>query len=118
MQKDIFSTLQMCSGVPTTINLLDMIQPSNSVLQVIPSHVTASRCSGSCTDISHICQPTNISTMLVRVMKVVTQINQGEHQLECEEVMVDIHEDCSCGCDISPEECLPGLQYHHQPSCR
>ena len=118
IQKEIFSTLQKCSTVPTTINLLNMMQPSNHILQVIPSHVTASRCSGSCTSISHICQPTNISTMLVRVMKVVTQVHHGEHQLECEDVMVDTHEDCACGCEISPDDCLPGLQYHHQPSCR
>ena len=102
MQKDIFSTLEKCSVVPTVVNLRDLVTNSDEVLQVIPSHVTVDRCSGSCNIISHTCQPINLTYQVVPVMLVMTKWPYGEHELLCEEVMVSVHEDCSCGCKITP----------------
>ena len=117
LQKDIFSTLQNCSPIPTVINLRDGFKNKN-VLQVIPSHVTVDRCSGSCNIFSHTCQAINLTYQVVQVMMVMTQWPHGEHQLVCDQIMVDVHQDCSCGCETIPEDCHPELQYYHHPSCR
>ena len=117
-QKDIFSTLQKCSSVPTVVNLRDLVQNSSDVLQVIPSYVTVNRCSGSCNTISYNCQPFNQTFQLVPIMMVMNRWPHGEHELICDEIAVSFHEECSCGCEVTPQECHPELQYHHQPSCR
>ena len=117
IQQDIFSSLEMCSSIPTTISLRNMIKSSN-VLQVIPSHVTVNRCSGSCNILSHTCEPISLSYLVVPVMMVMTQWPHGEHQLVCDQVKVEVHQNCSCGCEITPQDCHLESQYHHQASCR
>ena len=41
----------------------------------------------------------------------------GEHEVQCSQVQVPVHETCKCGCRLRREDCNKH-QYYHEPSCR
>jgi len=118
-QRLIFSSLPVCQTRPALVDLRTLFSNhSHQVIQVIPDHVTVDRCGGTCYVPSHTCNPLVKSLAKVQVMMVLSKWPHGEHETLCTEVEVEVHEQCECGCRIQPDQCLPGLQYYHQPSCR
>ena len=117
-QMNIFHSMPKCQSRPTLIDLREMFSNHSEVIQVVPDHVSVERCGGSCYVPAHSCNPTVKSTNMVQVMLVLSKWPHGEHETLCTEVEVEVHHDCECGCRVQPDQCLPGLQYYHQPSCR
>ena len=117
-QRQIFSTLPACQARPALIDLRPVFHNHSQVMQVIPDHVAVDRCGGSCYGPAHTCSPMMKSVTMVQVMLVLSKWPHGEHETLCTEVEVEVHDQCECGCRIQPDQCLPGLQYYHQPSCR
>ena len=117
-QLQIFSSLPACHPRPTLLDLRTIFSNHSRVIQVVPDHVTVDRCGGSCFVPAHTCSPRVKSMTMVQVMLVMSKWPHGEHETLCTEVDVEVHHECECGCKVQPDQCLPGLQYYHQPSCR
>jgi len=117
-QRQIFSSLPACQARPALVDLRPVFHNHSQVMQVIPDHVAVDRCGGSCYGPAHTCSPMMKSVTMVQVMLVLSKWPHGEHETLCTEVEVEVHDQCECGCRIQPDQCLPGLQYYHQPSCR
>ena len=117
-QLQIFSSLPACQARPTLVDLRRIFSNHSRVIQVVPDHVTVDRCGGSCFVPAHTCSPRVKSMAMVQVMLVMSKWPHGEHETLCTEVEVEVHHECECGCKVQPDQCLPGLQYYHQPSCR
>ena len=118
LQKSIIDSMSGCSIRPTLIDLRSMFSNNSDVIQVVPDHVTVDKCGGSCYIPPHSCNPARETKMKVQVMLVMSKWPHGEHETLCTEVEVEVHHQCECGCQVQPEQCLPDLQYYHQPSCR
>ena len=95
-----------------------MFSNNSDVIQVVPDHITVDKCGGSCYIPPHSCNAARETKMKVQVMLVLSKWPHGEHETLCTEVEVEVHHQCQCGCQVQPEQCLPDLQYYHQPSCR
>jgi len=117
-QKNIMESMSECSTRPTLVDLRRRFSNNSDVIQVVPDHVTVNRCGGSCYVPPHSCNPTKETVMTVQVMLVLSKWPHGEHETLCTEVEVEVHHECQCGCQIQQDQCLPDLQYYHQPSCR
>ena len=117
-QRQVFSSLPVCQARPALVGLRTAFNNHSQVMQVMPDHVAVDRCGGSCYGPAHTCSPTIKSLTIVQVMLVLSKWPHGEHETLCSEVEVEVHEQCECGCRIQRDQCLPGLQYYHQSSCR
>ena len=114
----IISSVPRCSTRPTLVALSTLIETDEDVLQVMPEHVTLDRCGGSCYVPAHSCNAVKTSVKKVHVMLVLAKWPHGEHDVVCQDLDVEVHEECECGCKLKHLDCHPTLQYYHQHSCR
>lgn len=118
-QKEIFLSQPGCLPRDTLVDLREKYsQPSSDIIEVVPDHVTVERCGGSCYVQQYTCNPISTSTITVPVMLVQAQWPHGEHQVLCDQVQVEVHHECQCGCKVEEHQCHKEKQYYHQPSCR
>ena len=117
-QVSILNTLPPCQARPTLVDVREMFTNLSEVVQIVPDHVTVPRCGGSCYVPTHTCMAQVRSTKVVQVMLVMSKWPHGEHETVCIDVELDVHHECECGCKVQPEQCLPDVQYYHEPSCR
>ena len=125
--------LPACTTRPEVIKLEAPLE--SGVRQMIPSHVTVSRCSGSCQhNIGHTCTPSGykkVSFVLshfempplslkveVPVMFVMEGFRTGMLDTRCGVVNVEEHVDCQCGCHVTRETCIPNVQHFNNRTCQ
>ena len=85
--------------------------------QVLPDQVMVHTCLGSCFPPHYSCRPGRVVRVKVEVMVTMSRMDVGEHETVCGQVEVETVEECECGCRAREEECVPAVQYYHQPSC-
>ena len=104
-----------CMPRPTLTRI--PLPPSVDILRMTPGHVMVNRCSGSCEDLSRSCIPKRVSNKTVKVVMVKPSYQVGHGEIECAEIEVEQHEECTCGCQEGPEDCSL-LQVYDEGSCR
>lgn len=118
-QKEAFDvhTNHQCSVRDQVVEL--EIPLDGGVIQVIPSHVTVARCSGSCmNNPGHSCTPRDYRMRKVEVMMVTSTYSQGPLQTLCTTQKVREDISCSCGCSISETDCSRELHTYDSKSCQ
>lgn len=76
-----------------------------SVHQMLPSHVEANRCDGSCSHRQQSCLPTRIRKKKVPVVLAQCTIHAGKCAKICAEVEIEEHTECGCECKIKRHHC-------------
>eukprot|EP00092_Neocalanus_flemingeri_P027792 GFUD01030169.1.p1 GENE.GFUD01030169.1~~GFUD01030169.1.p1 ORF type:complete len:277 (-),score=28.97 GFUD01030169.1:259-1089(-) len=95
------------------------LPPDGGVIQVIPSHVSVARCSGSCmNNPSHSCTPLDYRMKEVEVMMVTSTFSEGPWQTLCSTQRVREDISCSCGCSISAADCSSIHHKYDGHSCK
>jgi len=115
-QQSIFNSLPQCESRTTLVDLRQYFDNNHDVIQVVPDHVMVERCGGSCYIEQYTCLPAQKSIKTVEVMLILSKWPQGEHEVKCSTVEVEVHDTCKCGCKLKKENCNK-LQYYHEPSC-
>jgi hypothetical protein len=121
-QASVWGAVLRCEPRPTLVELaLPEQVPSGSnsaVMQLVPGHVMANRCAGSCHSPSHSCLATRTRNESVEVMAVRTSFaTGGVWTTLCTRVWVEQHLSCACGCAVRPEHCRQD-QFYERASCR
>ena len=117
-QKEIFLSQPVCQARDSLVDLRTLYHNQSDIIEVVPDHITVARCGGSCYVNQYTCNHVSTSTITVQVMLVLSKWPHGEHHVLCDEVEVEIHEQCQCGCKVEEHQCHKEKQYYHRPSCR
>ena len=118
VQSDIFGSMPQCMTRSTLIDLREQFSNASDIIEVVPDHIKVERCGGSCYVQPYSCNPTSQTIMTIPVMLVLSKWPHGEHEVLCTEVLVEVHQECQCGCKLQQHHCHQQLQYYHRPSCR
>jgi hypothetical protein len=112
----ILHTRHRCN---TREQLVELELPvDGSAMQVMPSHVSVPRCSGSCmNNPGHSCVPLDYRMREVEVMLVTSSYSAGPWQTLCSVQMVREDISCSCGCSIAPSDCSSQHHSYDSHSC-
>lgn len=95
------------------------LPPDGGVIQVIPSHVSVARCSGSCmNNPSHSCTPLDYRMKEVEVMMITSTYSQGPWQTLCSTQKVREDISCSCGCSVSEADCSSEHHKYDSHACQ
>ena len=104
-----------CRLVETVVSLP---WPNNTLVQqMTPTHITVSRCAGSCHGPGQSCLPSQVVERRVEVMLGKCGLSVGTCDKECAVVTVLDHLSCGCDCQLRSGDCSP-LQVLRPEVCR
>ena len=102
----------------TSSRLLTSVLTSFLSLQMTPSHVTVTRCRGSClSNPAYSCRASSSRRRAVEVMMVRGGFRTGLLETVCSSVEVVEETECECGCEVRREDCDPLLHLYSDQSC-
>lgn len=106
--KHIGEALRANVGCRLVQTVVSLPWPNNTLVQqMTPTHISVSRCAGSCHGPGQTCLAREVSERRVEVMLGKCGVSVGTCDKECATVTVIDHLSCGCDCQLRSEDCSP-----------